>query len=78
MKDHEWLPRIDPDVCIGCSECILACPTQALGQYDAKATLIYPDLCTYCAVCESICSVGAIELPYLVCKIETRQGGEKS
>lgn len=78
MTDHQWLPRIDRDICTGCRECILACPTQALAQHNAKADLIYPALCTYCALCESICPVGAIELPYLICTVETCREDDKS
>jgi ferredoxin len=39
-----------------------------LGWRDAKAALLHPQLCTYCAACEDICEPGAIELPYLVVK----------
>jgi ferredoxin len=64
--DANWMPRIARSVCIGCGECIALCPTSALGQRKGKADLIYPDRCTYCAACESVCPVNAIELPYLV------------
>lgn len=66
----EWYPRLDRNLCTGCGDCIAVCPTDALAQEDGKATLAFPDLCTYCTACETICPVGAIELPYLICKIE--------
>lgn len=68
MNDRQWLPRISKTVCIGCGTCIETCPTFALGQADGKAALLYPDFCIYCADCETLCPVGAIELPYLICK----------
>ena len=66
----EWFPLLDRNLCTGCAKCIAACPTNALAQVEGKAALAYPALCTYCAACETICPVGAIELPYLICKIE--------
>lgn len=66
----EWFPQLDRSLCTGCGDCITACPTNALAQVDGKAALAFPNLCTYCAACEAICQVGAIELPYLICKIE--------
>ena len=57
---------------------------QALGQVVGKANLVRPDACTYCLACEDICPVDAIELPFLICTLETyinehrgtRQGAE--
>lgn len=62
----EWIPQIDPAKCTGCSDCIAACPTGALGWQAGKAALLRPEACTYCALCEEICPAGAIELPYLI------------
>jgi uncharacterized protein len=73
MEDSFWFPHINRDTCIGCSECINACPTGALGQRDGKSSLIHPQLCIYCADCETICPVGSIEIPYLVCKSDTNR-----
>ena len=67
---NNWLPRLDSSTCTGCGDCIAACPTNALGQVEGKAALVVPDLCTYCSACETLCPVGAIELPYLICRIE--------
>lgn len=69
METPGWYPRIDTSKCIGCSECVSACPTGALRQVGDKAALVAPAACTYCAACESICPVDAIALPYLVVKV---------
>lgn len=66
----EWLPQIDRAKCNSCGDCIAQCPTDALGWQDNEATLPHPDLCIYCATCEEICPVNAIELPFLIVKIE--------
>jgi NAD-dependent dihydropyrimidine dehydrogenase PreA subunit len=34
---------------------------------DDKAVLARPDACTYCTLCEDICPVQAISLPFLIC-----------
>lgn len=60
------MPHIDSDLCNGCGACIFRCPTGALGWQSGKAALVKPHLCLYCAACEAICPVDAIELPYLI------------
>ena len=69
----QWMPQINQSMCIGCTECVNACPTGALGTRGGKAALLSPDLCTYCAACEAICPVEAIELPYLIVKTDFKE-----
>lgn len=64
----QWMPQINQTMCMSCGDCIAKCPTGALGNHLDKAALLYPELCTYCAVCEDICPVGAIKLPLLIVK----------
>jgi ferredoxin len=71
MFDPVWMPRINRSLCTGCGDCIAACPVDALGQIGGKADLIDPEACTYCTACEDLCPVGAIELPFLICTLET-------
>lgn len=63
----KWLPRIDPQRCTGCGDCIEQCPEKALALVAGKAVLAHPEQCSYCQVCEDLCPVGAIDLPFLVC-----------
>ncbi|GAB4325687.1 MAG: hypothetical protein Kow00117_13300 [Phototrophicales bacterium] len=70
---QNWYPRIDLSLCIGCGDCITTCPSGALGWQDDKAVLVYPHRCAYCAACELICPVYAIELPYLIVKEERHE-----
>lgn len=75
MSDLQWMPQIAASKCNGCGDCIAKCPTGALGWQSGKATLLYPDRCIYCAMCETICPVNAIELPYLVLKLDSFKRG---
>ena len=70
-SDADWLPTIDRVTCTGCGSCILACPVDALGMVDGKADLVKPEACTYCLACEGLCPVSAIQLPFLICTLET-------
>lgn len=66
----QWMPQINHRICIGCGDCIASCPTAALGRLNGRANLLQPENCTYCAACEMVCPVSAIELPYLIVKNE--------
>ncbi len=65
-QDTIWLPQINPRICMGCGACIASCPSGSLSWEAGKAALGYPDRCGYCATCEEICPVSAIELPLLI------------
>ncbi|MDQ7033342.1 MAG: 4Fe-4S binding protein [Anaerolineae bacterium] len=68
MTKFDWMPQIDFQRCTGCNRCVSVCPTHALVQVDEKVMLAYPDWCSYCAGCEDVCPVGAIELSFLILK----------
>jgi len=72
MITEIWLPQIDKDVCTGCGDCIVICPTDALALVDGTAVLTKPTACSYCAECETVCPVAAIALPYQIVLETTR------
>ncbi len=58
-------PQIDSTKCTGCGQCVLSCPTNALGIEDHPSSdkrslfLSYGD-CIYCGLCEPACPYEAI------------------
>lgn len=57
-KFHHAL-KILKDVCIGCSNCMRVCPTEALRVRNGKAVL-YENRCIDCGECYKVCPVSAI------------------
>lgn len=66
MTEEVWFPTIDKELCIGCGECIDACPTEALELVNGTAVITNPTACNYSAGCEAICPVDAITVPYQI------------
>lgn len=66
MAQEIWLPQIDKELCTGCGDCIVSCPTDALALVSGLAVITEPAACNYCAECELICPVDAIALPYQI------------
>ena len=57
-------PVVDPLQCIGSSGCVRACPEQALGIVDGRATLVRPAACIGHGACAAACPVQAIALVF--------------
>ncbi len=66
MANDLLQPVVNPSRCIGCGDCVAACPVQALAKGPGVAIVANADACNYCGLCEDVCSRYAIELPYLV------------
>ena len=60
-------PIINASLCVGCSECVKACPekeSDVLGMIDGKAELINAGDCIGHGACRTSCPVGAISLVF--------------
>jgi thioredoxin reductase (NADPH) len=60
-------PLINPALCVGCGECIKACPetgSNILGLVDGKAELVTASDCIGHGACRTSCPVGAITLVF--------------
>ncbi|MBV8805869.1 MAG: NAD(P)-binding domain-containing protein [Sinobacteraceae bacterium] len=60
-------PIINASLCVGCSECVKACPEKdwnVLGMLDGKAELINPGDCIGHGACRTSCPVNAISLVF--------------
>ncbi|HZJ74068.1 MAG TPA: [Fe-Fe] hydrogenase large subunit C-terminal domain-containing protein [Perlabentimonas sp.] len=58
-KSFHHALKILKDVCIGCSNCMRVCPTEALRVRNGKAVL-YDNRCIDCGECFKVCPVNAI------------------
>ncbi|MDR2904246.1 MAG: 4Fe-4S binding protein [Clostridiales bacterium] len=54
MKEYHHSVRLVEDKCIGCTDCIKRCPTEAIRVRDGKARIIN-ELCIDCGVCIKVC-----------------------
>jgi thioredoxin reductase (NADPH) len=61
-------PEIDHRLCIGCTNCVAACPEQGshqvLGMIRKKAHLVGPTNCIGHGACKAVCPVNAISLVF--------------
>jgi hydrogenase-4 component H len=62
-------PHHDPQLCIACASCAIACPSNALEltndlDQGIRTWSFFAGLCIYCARCEEVCPTGAITLSH--------------
>ena len=60
-------PEYDPEQCIACAACTIACPPNALSmendlEMGTRTWSIFYGRCIFCARCEEVCPTGAIKL----------------
>ncbi len=51
---------IDPELCIGCTQCVDVCPVDAISGEKKEVHVIAEDICISCGACEEVCPVDAI------------------
>ncbi|MFN3987155.1 MAG: RnfABCDGE type electron transport complex subunit B [Rhodocyclaceae bacterium] len=56
------IAEVREEICIGCTKCFKACPTDAVVGAVKQIHSVIRDACTGCAKCEHLCPTGAIEL----------------
>jgi len=56
-----FIVTVDADLCVGCGECIKACPAQIFKLVDGKA-VPSDDECLGCQSCVAVCPAGAIKV----------------
>src|SRR5690606_4132014 len=54
---------IDEDACIGCTQCIQACPVDAIVGTSRRMHTVIDRECTGCGLCIPPCPVDCIRLP---------------
>ena len=56
------LPVVDGAKCIGCGDCVSACPTKCLAMAGRTPWLARPLDCISCAACAMVCPTDAITM----------------
>jgi NAD-dependent dihydropyrimidine dehydrogenase PreA subunit len=55
-----FLPKIDPNKCKQCGECVDVCPADVLEVQDNETIVVNPADCLGCESCISVCPEEAI------------------
>ncbi len=59
-EEEERKYVIDPDKCVGCTQCVPECPVEAISGKSGEPHTIDRDKCIACGVCADVCPVNAI------------------
>ncbi|MCP4539507.1 MAG: 4Fe-4S ferredoxin [Chloroflexi bacterium] len=60
MQENLALPEVNYLLCNQCGICVEKCPTYAAEMGTQGPIIARPADCTYCALCDTICPLGAI------------------
>ncbi len=68
LQNHEGDLYFNPNTCIECGYCLLACPKQAISLFQDlllsqdKTRMVDQDKCVQCGVCVYLCTTDALKL----------------
>lgn len=57
-----WQHSINPNLCVGCSNCVDVCPRDVLKLIDHKSRVVKFDACIQCRECEAACPTQALRM----------------
>ena len=72
-KSQTIVAVIDEDLCIGCTQCIQACPVDAILGTSKRMHTVIASECTGCELCLPPCPVDCIDLTPLAPDLQTWQ-----
>lgn len=57
-----YKPEVDVEKCVGCGDCVEACPVDVYEIQDGKSVAVNADECIGCESCIEVCEEGAITI----------------
>ncbi|MDR9467940.1 RnfABCDGE type electron transport complex subunit B [Marinospirillum sp.] len=65
------LATINEELCIGCTRCYKACPTDAILGAAKQMHVVFAEACTACGQCEDVCPTECIRLEAVKPSLQT-------
>ena len=60
------MPELYLELCNGCGLCVAACHGGGIILAEGKVRIVETANCDFCAVCEAVCTQGAIKCSYTI------------